>query len=313
MSAGLEVMVRKIAPKRTIAWLRWEDHKGRTGWGEIAPLPGRSRETLEEAVRQVKTEKQGILSLNLDSSSTQDLMQWREWFPSVAFALESAFLQMHAPWSHPFRVATSALLMGTKQEIEAQMPSIQGASIVKIKLAKLLLPEARELIEKLAFRYILRLDANQTWSKADIRNLVEIIPTERIQYFEEPFSSFEDLDGPFPCSMAMDESCTESYLHNPSLLERFLAKGVQWIIYKPSLHGGLSRGRKVFDWAKERGVRVILGSSFESPVGIACIGDLARRLGSQEVLGLGTLPFISSCGKRDLRYSPPFVYIPAYI
>ncbi len=297
--------VRKIASERSVAWLRWEDREGCVGWGEIAPLPGRSRETLQEAIAQVKAEKQRILG----ASSLKTLMQGQSWFPSVAFALESAFLQRQDPWHHPFQVATSALLMGTKQEIEEQIPRIEGASIVKLKLAKLSLLEAKQLIETLSSSYILRIDANRVWSQADMLALVERIPLERVQYFEEPFCSWEDYGSSFPYPIAMDESLHESHLQNPTLLEPFLAKGVRWMIYKPSLLGGVSRGKNMFDWAKERGVRIIFGSSFESHVGIACIADLARRLESREVLGLGTLPFVSTFAQDHLRYSPPLLYI----
>lgn len=307
MLGRLTVRVQRIAPTREVAWLRWENHHGQIGWGEIAPLPGRSRETLQQAVAQVQAETNRILSVA--ASSFQECIQERHWFSSVAFALESAFLQMYDPWIQPFCVATSALLMGTKKEIEKQIPAIEGASILKLKLAQLSLQEARDLIETLSPHYLLRMDPNRTWSQAEILALAETTPAHCIQYFEEPFCSWEDDRSSFPYPIAIDESCTEEHLHNPSLLDPFLVKGVRWIVYKPSLLGGLSRGSRMLDWAKRNGVKVVLGSSFESSLGIACIGDLARRLKSKEVQGLGTLPFVSPCGKEGLRYFPPFIHL----
>lgn len=312
MTNQLELKLQHIAPARTIAWLRWTDDRGRVGCGEIAPLPGRNQETLQEAIEQINSERHYLLACDLDHVFLEDLMERKLWFPSVSFALESAFLQIRDPWTHSFQVATSALLMGSKREIEEQIPFIQGASVVKIKLKNLGVSEAKGLLETLASQYILRIDANLAWSENDILSVAQTIPKDRIEYFEEP-CFLEDLAHSFPYTIAIDESCTESHVQTPVLLDPFLAKGVRCIVYKPSVHGGIFRGRKLFTWAKERGVRVILGSSFESPVGVACIADLARRLGSQEVLGLGTLPYLFSFTTCDLRYCPPLVYIPGYI
>lgn len=187
MPNKLELQLQHIAPTRTIAWLRWTDDQGRVGWGEIAPLPGRSQETLQKAMEQIKTEKRYLLSCDLHNMLLEDLMEWRPWFPSVSFALESAFLQIRDPWMDAFQVATSALLMGSKQEIEEQIPFIQGASVVKIKLKNLKLSEAKGFLETLASRYTLRIDTNLAWSKSDILSLAQTIPKDRIEYFEDPF------------------------------------------------------------------------------------------------------------------------------
>ena len=308
--AKIFLRVQSITSHRKIAWLRWEDRRGYVGWGEIAPLTGRNRETLQGALAQVEAERAFLLSFDPSQRSLDDLMQRTDWFPSVAFALESAFLQIQSPWGRSFQAPTSALLMGTKKEIEAQIPFAQGASIVKLKLAQLTLFEAKELLEKLPAHQRLRIDANRTWSKRESLSLAEAIQPGRVQYFEEPFASFEEWKEGFPVSLAIDESCMEDALYNPSLLEPYVTLGMRWIVYKPSVHGGRWRGQKLFLWAQELGVRIVLGSSFESPLGIACICDLARRLDNQEVLGVGTLPFITTSATWGLRYSPPFVYIP---
>ena len=72
------------------------------GFGEIAPLPGRSKETLERALAQVKDIKSELLTLTVPDKLTRldgrlgSLLKKFELRPSVEFGLEMAMLNLLA-------------------------------------------------------------------------------------------------------------------------------------------------------------------------------------------------------------------------
>ena len=75
---------------------------GEEGFGEIAPLPGRSKETLERALAQIQDIKSELLTLTVPDKLTRldgrlgSLLKKFELRPSVQFGLEMALLNLLA-------------------------------------------------------------------------------------------------------------------------------------------------------------------------------------------------------------------------
>src|SRR5579862_4312966 len=154
-------------------------HPEGEGWGEIAPLPGRSRETLSQALAQllyVLTEEKSI-----------------PLFPSVAFGLFSA--RQHTQ-SLKSPLPLSALLAGTPEQIiaKAEKASSQGFTSVKIKITDIPTTLAAELIQHVSrLFYSIRIDANRAYSFQEAMHLCEECGMHRVEYIEEPTYELEQL------------------------------------------------------------------------------------------------------------------------
>ena len=252
------------------------DEEGRRGVGEVAPLPGWSRESLEDAEQQLIYRSEG------------------PYFPSVAFGLESA--QLAAP-KLPLAFPINRLLSGSAREmlLEAEGFAKRGALCFKLKLGSLGFHEAIEVVRALKGTFRLRLDLNRRWSLQQSLRFFSAFSPEDYEYVEEPCSNPSDL-AYFPYPFAADESLRELPL------EEILAyPSLKALIFKPTLQGGIRVGELLAQAAKKHGIDLILSSAHESGVGITQIALLAHHLELTHLpLGLDTYRFL----KSDLLQNP---------
>lgn len=227
-------------------------------WAEIAPLPGFSQETLEEALQDVS-------------------------LPSASFAIESLSL----PFPAPRPIPTSLLLMGSRSEImerAARFPQFKSA---KLKVSQLSWDEARELIDKLADRFHLRIDVNRAWDVEKSLAFFSRYPKEAFDYVEEPFNNPREL-ARFTHPLAVDES----FPSDLSLFDLEKLPTLKAIIYKPTLQGGLKRAKPIKEWADSHGIRFIASSSFETDLGLSHVLAFAQRLELTDPVGIGTYHYL---------------------
>jgi len=156
------------------------------GWGEIAPLPGFSKETLEEARREL------IHCLQSGAPPT---------LPSVRWGLTCASQKYD---SSPLSLPLCAF----------KIP-FPGSTHLKLKSA--------ESIPSYLGKYRLRLDCNRSWTLEQALRFAEKFDPKEFDYLEEPVANFEDLkkfseQTAFP--IAVDESFREGapYWELPSLV-----------------------------------------------------------------------------------------------
>jgi o-succinylbenzoate synthase len=176
------------------------------GWGEIAPLPGFSQETFEEA-------KEEVLSLlpNLESAKPT--------LSSVRFGLSCASKPFPL---HPICAPLCAL--GPRP----------GFPTIKLKLGHLNLDEAIALTRSLYRQHRLRLDFNRCWDLESALAFASSFNPTDFEYLEEPLNDFEDLirfseETRFP--IAVDESFLKfSWEKIPSL---------RAIVIKPTVVGSI--------------------------------------------------------------------------
>jgi len=256
-------------------------HPEGEGWGEIAPLPGRSRETLSQALEQllyVLTEEKSI-SL----------------FPSVAFGLFSA--QQHTQ-SLKSPLPLSALLAGTPEQIiaKAEKASSQGYTSAKIKITGIPLSIAKELIQHVGRQFNLRIDANRAFSFQEAMRLCEECGLHGIEYVEEPTYELDQLEH-FNYPFALDESLIEMN----TLPKNSYFKAIVW---KPSVMG--------IECAKEK--KLILSSACETGIGILGIASLAATFKDIQPLGLDTYRFLpQDILSTPLDFSSGYIHPPASI
>ncbi len=175
--------------------LQWND-----GWGEIAPLPGWSSETLEEA-------KSEILSLLPNLASAKPCL------PSVRFGLAAA----SKPFSkEPLKIPLACLI-----------DPRPGFSTLKLKLRDMPIEEAVGHVKKFLGRYRLRLDCNRAWTLGQALSFTRHFSPQDFEYLEDPVQSFpelirfSELSG-FP--IAVDESISNFPLHKIPTLKAAVVK-----------------------------------------------------------------------------------------
>jgi len=266
------------------------DEEGNVGWGDIAPLPSHSRETLEESVLQLNQKEQEIVSKEWLESTCLDELAELGLLPSALFGLESALFSILAP-IRKFTIPVSAFFMGSPQDIleQAELRYSEGYTSAKLKVRHLSFTEAADIIHQLKDKFRLRIDVNRAWKTFDSLQFFSQFALDAFDYVEEPFQNPGDL-AKFTHPLAVDESFPGDLTLEQ--LESFPT--LKALVYKPTLQGGTLGCLALREWVAKRGISLVLSSSFESYVGHIQIANLAHRLQLSEPIGIGTYHYFSS-------------------
>ena len=240
------------------------------GFGEAAPLPGFSAETLAEAT----------------AAALAALPRWLaglplpELPPSVDFALQSAVASLDRPLAAPLPTGSAPLLAGSAEAILARWRQWQGPRPAAIKLKVARQPPATEqhwLATLLAIAPVrLRLDANRGWRLEEALAFAAALAPEvaaAIDYIEEPLTDPELLPRWHACChlpYALDESLAQA-------LPAVRPAGLAALVAKPTQLGGDDRIARLAAQAAAWRVPLILSSCFESSLGLRHIARLAAR------------------------------------
>lgn len=286
------------------------DPIGNSGWGEVAPLPKWSTETLDDSLQQLNQKQPAVMKIDWTARNCLQELEKLNLLPSVSFGLESALLSILSPIpSHT--VSTSALLMGSPEEIirQAEIRYKEGYTSAKLKVNNLNFEDAAKIIHQLKDKFRLRIDVNRAWNTSESLRFFEQFPLTAFDYVEEPFQDPNDL-AVFPHPLAVDESFPQDL----SLEQLATFPTLKALIYKPTIQGGLLHCLPLYEWAKTRGVEIVLSSSFESDLGLAYVASIAYRLSLLSPVGVGTYYYLGQhiCNP-PLQFSNSFVHIPDQI
>jgi O-succinylbenzoate synthase len=268
--------------------LRFLTEEGQQKWGEIAPFPGRSKETLTDASAQ-------ILQL-LKTGTVEGPL-----FPSVQFGLESAF----AP---PVQMTASlyALLTGDPQTVlkQADRAEQEGYTTVKLKVATFSPTICQQIINQLKDRFRIRIDCNSAFSFEEALSLFSPFDPAIFDYIEDPTFELNRL-AEFPYPFALDETVSQYRslpLHSYSNLYGF--------ILKPTILGGKKGCASYIECAQNNKLKIVLSSAFESDLGLLQILSLAKTLGHLDPLGLDTFRYLGkSLLNPPIDFNAPLVTI----
>lgn len=282
---------------------------GAAGWGEAAPLPGFSREGLDEVTGQLR----GLADAMVGGEVTVDLLDAEGAFaseldtmslaPSARFGFELALWDLFAASSGRVlpelvtprpraTVPINALISSPDHAIEEALRArAAGYEAVKLKVGGRAVEEDVELVcalsETLDGDISLRLDANRAWSFEEAERFARGTADLRLEYVEEPLSDPAELPSlASTCGLpvALDESLTEM---EPEALEHH--RYARAVVLKPMLLGGISRTLRFARAASRLGARPVISSAYESGVGTSGLVALAAGVGDEEVpAGLDT-------------------------
>ncbi|MDZ7742392.1 MAG: o-succinylbenzoate synthase [Bacteroidota bacterium] len=296
---------RGVMQDRDLWFLMLKDQDGpHTGIGEIAPLKNLScddRPDLEEKIREV-------------CENIQDHQQWIDEglkdFPSVRFGLEIAMLDFKAEENRilfPSKFTkgevgipiNGLIWMGKadfmKQQIREKID--QGFRCIKLKIGAIDFDTELDLIKMIrkefsADQLEIRVDANGAFSIEEAPGKFEGLAALKVHSIEQPirqgqFDAMEELCRNTSVPIALDEELIGINARGEKieLLEKIKP---QYIILKPSLHGGISGCEEWIDLAEKLDIGWWNTSALESNIGLNAIAQWTYSLGVELPQGLGT-------------------------
>ena len=280
----------------------------RGGVGECAPLPDLSCDALPDE------EYESVLTAMCERCCASGEIPYEALrpYPSMLFGLETAFADlMGLP---PFDGATAfsrgevgipingLVWMGSFEEMyERIVEKLKaGFHCVKLKIGAIDWAQERELIRFVRQHFNreeieLRLDANGGFGVDVAMSRLEELANYDIHSIEQPIAvkQWEALRALCDAGLvpiALDEELigVNDVAEKARLLD---AIRPQYIILKPSLHGGMRGCEEWIELARERGIGSWMTSALESNVGLRSIGFFAAQVyGDRPQLcqGLGT-------------------------
>ena len=273
------------------------------GIGECAPLPNLScddvpqyEEVLQQACGRVAREG------NIPTESLRN-------YPSILFGLETALRHYEtgslALWDTPFSrgeagIPINGLIwMGNFEEmyrqIEAKMEA--GYRCIKLKIGAIDFDAELTLLKHIRSRFSvkdieLRVDANGAFSPAEAMHKLDALSKLDLHSIEQPiragqWEEMARLTARTPLPIALDE---ELIGHNTPKIKQELLSAIrpQYIILKPSLHGGICGSNEWIAEAEKQNIGWWVTSALESNIGLNAIAQWCATLHNALPQGLGT-------------------------
>lgn len=277
---------------------------GRTGFGECAPLPGLSCDDVSGYTQRLEQLCSDLRSGVPIPALKLGLAE----YPSLVFGLETALAQMATDgdfrlFDTPFSSSRQGIpingliWMGTPEYMLSQVEKkvSAGYSCLKFKVGALDFETELALLHQVRDRYPnieMRLDANGGFHGAGAEEVLHRLSALGIHSIEQPIRAghreeMAELCRNSPIPVALDEELIGVHRHVEKAL---LLDGIQpdFIVLKPSLHGGFSGCTEWIALAEERGIGWWLTSALESNIGLNAIAQFAATFDIQIPQGLGT-------------------------
>jgi O-succinylbenzoate synthase len=231
-------------------------------------------------------------------------------YPSILFGLETALLGLNnkrenllfdTPFSRgEIGIPINGLIwMGSKefmlQQIEEKLQA--GFYCLKLKIGALDFETELEIIASIRKRFTasdieLRVDANGAFSPSDALIKLERLSKFQLHSIEQPikvgqWEEMAKICRVTPLPIALDEELigVVGKANKIDLLQKIQP---QYIILKPSLHGGILGTKEWIKLAMEYNIPWWMTSALESNVGLNCVAQFASSFDNSLPQGLGT-------------------------
>ena len=287
---------RGVYTTRRIWLITATDEAGRvTGVGECAPLPQLSCDDIPnyaEVLRRFcdEVERTGVIPYEALRP-----------YPSMLFGLES-IKPAPCPQTPTTIPINGRVWMGTFEEMHQRIEEklAAGFHCVKLKIGAIDWDREIALIRFIRERYSreqieLRVDANGGFSVDEAMSRLEELAKYDIHSIEQPirqhqWAEMASLCQHSPLPIALDEELIG--VNDPEEKVRLLDTiRPQYIILKPSLHGGMRGSEEWIRLARERGIGSWITSALESNIGLYAIARFTMQMYGPDITmpqGLGT-------------------------
>ena len=279
-----------------------DSQPGREGIGECAPLPNLSCDDLPHYEQLLSSLCQEAAQSGIDYERLRP-------YPSILFGLETAFRHFErgtaSLWDTPFSrgeqgIPINGLIwMGSYTQMLAQIEAKMQAGFrcIKLKIGAIHFEEELSLLKMIRRHFSakeieLRVDANGAFSPAEALEKLKRLSELDLHSIEQPiragqWDSMARLSQLSPLPIALDEELigVHSTSRKKELLETIHP---QYIILKPSLHGGLRGSQEWIAAASQLGIGWWITSALESNIGLNAIAQWCATLHNPLPQGLGT-------------------------
>jgi o-succinylbenzoate synthase len=289
--------------KARTVWFLMLEENGNTGIGECAPLPGLSKETPEEVESLLNEITENPLRYVKNADLTKKIS-------SVHFALETAFQDLQNGGRQLLfpsgftegkqGIPINGLIwMG---EPEFMLQQIQeklyaGFRCIKLKIGSLDFEKELEILSSIRKKYdakqvTLRVDANGAFQPDEAMEKLQKLAQFDLHSIEQPIAAGQWKEMAAVCKtspvpVALDEELIG--IHDKNKKEKLLdTVRPQFIILKPSLHGGFSGCEEWMELAENRSIGWWVTSYLESDIGLNAIAQWTFRQNAKGHQGLGT-------------------------
>lgn len=253
-------------------------------------------------------------------------------YPSILFGLETAMRHYNRSswklWDSPFAEGKQGISINgliwmadyahMLKQIESKLQ--QGFRCIKLKIGAIDFEQELALLRFIRSHYsaqeiTIRVDANGNFGNDDALHKLEQLAQLDIHSIEQPIKAgqWEEmarLAASTPLPIALDE---ELIGVNDPLMKRKLLETIrpQYIILKPSLHGGLSGAAEWIERAREQNIDWWITSALESNIGLNSIAQWCATFDNPLPQGLGTgmlytnnIPLPLTIQQDELRFDP---------
>lgn len=304
---------RGVLTTRDVYWIRVVDpsNPGILGWGEAAPLVKLSiddRVDFESILGNLLTE---LSHMTWSDEADELLIQVRHrisaHLPSIRFGVETALLDrlnggqkkiFQTPFALGERVIpiNGLIWMGDRdfmlQQIDQKLQ--EGYDCIKMKIGAIDFEQELSLLRYIRERFsadqvVLRVDANGAFSPNEAMQKLEKLTELDLHSIEQPipagqWQAMQLLCSTTPLPVALDEELIGQH-EKERLLDLIQP---QYLIFKPSLLGGIEETREWIRLAEERSIGWWMTSALESNIGLNAIAQLTDTFAPQMPQGLGT-------------------------
>lgn len=276
---------------------------------EVAPLPGFSKESLQQAESYLKSIQEQAGSFFSHHFTPGELSLWieaRSNYPSVDFGLSSLGLIvlsirqkktvnsiLNLTFARSLKInAVIGKSDETKFLSQAKSLINDGFKVLKCKVSADPghLPRSMKTLTDDYPDISFRLDANRSWPAIRVSELSSRFRNLPVEYIEEPcptesIEHFDTLAGECVFPVAADETVAELGLQ--TVINQ--SKSAPYVIIKPTLQGNLMELFATLQSRNHLEDRVIFTTALESAIGTRMIASAAAMAGSKTTAhGLNT-------------------------
>ena len=307
------------------SWLLELTDGTNSGIGEISVIEGLSPDFISIESFELK-----LSDICAEIESGIDNMSSLENYPSIKFGFETAILDLQnggkgVIFNNNFakgqkKIPINGLIwMGDEEFLYEQLEQKlnEGFSTIKMKIGAIDFKKEIKLLTAIRSKYsadkiTIRVDANGAFTPQQVRKVLPHLADLEIHSIEQPIEAgnwllMKELCATTPIPIALDEELigiTKSQ-EKINLLDTIKP---QFIILKPSLHGGISGTKNWIAIAESKNIPWWITSALESNIGLNAICQLTAEYENVLPQGLGTGSLYTNNIESDLIVENGFIF-----
>ncbi|WP_341905068.1 o-succinylbenzoate synthase [Fluviicola taffensis] len=305
--------------------LKLANSDGVVGLGECSVIPGLSPDYVSDEQYESK-----LTEVCQDPARFIENKNLLNDFPSILFGLESAYFDLinggkqiyfeSAKASTGFSIPINGLIwMGDPGYMRDQIAEKldAGFTCIKLKVGAIDFKQELKLLEGIRSRYdasqiVLRVDANGAFKMEDAFWKLKELAQLDLHSIEQPIKAgswkeMKDLCEKTPLPIALDEELI-GINERERKIDLLNTITPQFIILKPSLHGGFSGTSEWIKLAEARQIPWWITSALESNIGLNAIAQFTADYNPVLPQGLGTGGLYETNFEAPLKIKAGFLH-----